>query len=91
MTAGGEDRQAERHRSADVKQRETIHGGVQLIQSVDLRKAPGGVDLVAMRQPHQLRPAGGSAGMEEGAYRGAIGRWREVQRIARARNRRVEG
>ncbi|MGY3107782.1 hypothetical protein ACVWW7_004409 [Bradyrhizobium sp. LM6.9] len=57
---------------------------------MNLRKAPGGMDLVSMRQAHELRPSGRSAGVEECAYGLAICRRLEFENVRRTCNRLIE-
>ena len=90
MAAGGQNGQAEGHGAADVKQREAIDGGIELIQPVDLRKAPGRMDLVSMRQADEFWPSGGPAGVEQRADGVAILRWLEVWAVVHGRDRLIE-
>jgi hypothetical protein len=77
-----QNRQPRRHSASHVEQREAVDYRVELIQPVDLRKAPGGVDLIAVRQTDKLRASGRAAGMEERAYGVAVRRKLEVQDVA---------
>ena len=61
-----------------------------LIQPVDLRETPGGMDLVAVREPHQLRPAGGSPGVKQRAHRRAVSAGIKAEPVRLAGNRLVE-
>ena len=79
MSARRQNRQPRSHGASHVEQREAVDYRVELIQTVDLRKAPGGVDLIAVRQADKLRASGRAAGMEERAYGVAVRRKPEVQ------------
>ena len=73
-----------------MKQRKAVDGGIALVEAVHLCEAPGGVDLIAVRQPHELRAPGRAAGVKERANGVAIGRQREVERVALYGRARVE-
>ena len=79
MSARRQNRQPRSHGASHVEQREAVDYRVELIQTVDLRKAPGGVDLIAVRQTDKLRASGRAAGMEERAYGVAVRHKPEVQ------------
>ena len=79
MAAGRQHRQSHGHRAANVKQRKAVDGRIALVEPVHLRKAPGGMDLIAVSQAHDLRASGRAAGMKERAYGVAIGRQRKVE------------
>ena len=90
VAAGREDRQSGGDGAADMKQREAIDDHVGFIQSVDLRKAPGGVDLIAVRKPDQLRPARGAPGVKERADGRPVRAGIEAEPVRLAGNRLVE-
>jgi hypothetical protein len=79
VSARRQNRQPRSHGASHVEQREAVDYRVELIQTVDLCKAPGGVDLIAVRQADKLRASGRAAGMEERAYGVAVRRKPEVQ------------
>ena len=90
MAAGRENRQASGHRAADMKQRKAVQGDIQFVQPVNLRKAPGGMNLISMRQANELRTSGRSAGVKERTHRLPIIRWLEIKRFSLTRDRLVE-
>ena len=90
MATGGKDRQACRDRAADMEQREAIDRRIQLIETVNLSEAPCGMNLIAVGQADKFRAAGRAAGMEQGAYRVAIGSERKLKDVTLRRDRLVE-
>ena len=83
-------RQSRRHRASDVEQRESVDCRVELIEAVNLGKAPRGMDLIAVRQAHELRASGRAAGVKERAYGVAVGRELKVQGTALRRQAFIE-
>ena len=77
-------------RASDMEQREAVDCRVELIQPMNLRKAPGGVDLIAVRQADKLRASRRAAGMEERAYGVAVRRKPKVQSGALRRQAFIE-
>ena len=67
VAAGRQHRKTGRHGAAHVKEREAVDHDVVLGQAVHLREAPGRVNLIAVRQAHELGTPGRAAGMEERA------------------------
>jgi hypothetical protein len=65
-----------------MKERESVDGDVMLVEPVNLGKAPGGMDLIAMGQADQLGTPGRSAGVKQRAHRRSVGAERKVQFIA---------
>ena len=65
-----------------MKEREAVDDGVALAIAKHLGETEGSVDLVAMRKPHKFRATGRAAGMEECADLVAVGRRREIERVA---------
>src|SRR5580700_3077675 len=62
-----------------MEQRKTIDGRIELIEPVDLSKAPGGMDLIAVGEANKLRAAGRAAGVKQGADGVAVRRELEIE------------
>ena len=82
MAAGRQDRQPGCYRAADMKQREAVDHCVGFIEAVNLSEAPGGVNLIAVRQADELRTARRAPGMEQRTHGVTIGGELKLQGIA---------
>jgi hypothetical protein len=90
MAAGSQDRQPGCHRAADMEQREAVDHRIGFINSVNLSKAPGGVNLISVRQADELGAAGRPAGMKQRANGGAVAVELKLKDVTPGRERRIE-
>ena len=73
-----------------MEQREAVDRRVELIEAMDLSKAPGGMNLIAVRQADELRASGRAAGVKERAYRVTVRGQRKIQGAALRRQAFIE-
>ena len=90
MPTSSKDRQPGGHRAADMEQREAIDHCIGLIKSVNLSKAPGGMNLISMRQADELWMAGCPSSMKQRANGVAIGVELKLKAVMLGRKRRIE-
>src|ERR1700720_3050517 len=73
-----------------TEQPEAVDRRVELIEAMDLSKAPGGMNLIAVRQGDELRASGRAAGVKERAYRVTVRGQRKIQGAALRRQAFIE-